>query len=98
MYLAWSFKRTYCEGTSSIRIPNLEFASNAVDVIQKVKSSLNKPFRPDLPKLIDSDANVEILSLTENCWAENPHDRPDISAVLRKLRQINKGRYQKFIN
>ena len=62
------------------------------DVIEKVKTPSGKPFRPDLPKLIDNDANPVILELTEQCWAEDPHDRPDISAVLKKLKQINKGR------
>ena len=69
--------------------PNISLCT---EVIEKVMSPSGKPYRPDLPKLIDNDANPSILELTEQCWAEDPHDRPDINAVLKKLKQINKGR------
>ena len=63
------------------------------DIIEKVKEIKTEPFRPDQPKLIDNDANPEILKLMEKCWEEDPAARPDISHVLKQLKVINRGRY-----
>ena len=49
--------------------------------------------RPDQPKLLDNDADPAILTLMSECWRGDPNLRPDISTVLKRLRQQNKGKY-----
>lgn len=48
--------------------------------------------RPELPKLVDNDADPAILTLMQRCWAEDPGDRPDATHILKDLKLINKGR------
>ena len=62
------------------------------EIVEKVKDIRREPVRPDQPKLIDNDANPQILNLMQNCWEEDPTARPDISHVLKQLKTINKGR------
>ncbi len=61
-------------------------------MVEKVVMVPGKPFRPELPKLLESEGDPDILGLIEACWAEEPADRPDMAAVLRHLKKINKGR------
>ena len=68
------------------------FINLSIEIIEKVTDIRTEPVRPDQPKLIDNDANPQILSLMQNCWEEDPAARPDISNVLKQLKTINKGR------
>ncbi len=62
------------------------------EVIKKVEAREDPPFRPDPPKLIDSEENPAIIDLMKICWSENPSERPDFDIIKKKLRVINKGR------
>ncbi len=50
------------------------------------------PYRPDLPKLVDSDVDATILELVRSCWEEEPGSRPALPDVLRFIKRVNKGR------
>ena len=67
------------------------------EIVEKVKDIRREPVRPDQPKLIDNDANPQMLNLMQNCWEEDPTARPDISHVLKQLKTINKGRWVLFL-
>ena len=62
------------------------------EVVEKIMTISNEPFRPQQPKLVGNDANPAILELMAQCWEEDPNDRPLIGQVLKQLRIINKGR------
>ena len=61
-----------------------------LEIIEQVKT---RNLRPDQPKLLDNDADPAILTLMSECWKADPNLRPDISTVLKRLRQQNKGKY-----
>lgn len=56
-----------------------------------------KPYRPVLPDISGTDTNPEIVGLIQECWAENPDDRPDFDGVRKRLRVMNKGKWVNLI-
>ena len=49
--------------------------------------SASSPMRP----LVDKNtADDEIIQMMSNCWAENPHVRPDFAAMKVAIRKLNK--------
>ncbi|GBM93806.1 Receptor-type guanylate cyclase Gyc76C [Araneus ventricosus] len=49
----------------------------------------NPPFRPRISKLEDSfDCVIDCM---QECWAEDPEDRPDFKTIRTKLRPMRKG-------
>ncbi len=62
------------------------------DIIERIVLKFDPPFRPEQPKLIETGAQVGVLSLMKQCWEEDPEERPDIANVVKKLKIINKGK------
>ena len=61
------------------------------ECVDKVEVGEATPFRPVLPP-VEGDTNPEIVGLIQQCWEENPSDRPDTDGIKKKLRAINKGK------
>ena len=57
----------------------------------RVRNVKTVPYRPVMPS-IEDDTNPEIVKLIEECWEENPADRPDPETIKKRLRVINKGK------
>lgn len=54
-----------------------------------MKKEENPPFRPKVTKIEDSfDC---IINCMQECWAEEPEDRPDFKMIRTKLRPMRKG-------
>ncbi len=70
----------------------LEYLFVWIEIIEQVQQLRQTPVRPELPKLVDNDADPAILTLMQRCWAEDPGDRPDATHILKDLKLINKGR------
>ena len=64
-----------------------------IDIITRVKSVEDPPFRPTLPMPKNTKVNAELLKLMNACWFENPEERPDFDTIKRKLVEVNSGRY-----
>ncbi|KAK5970827.1 Atrial natriuretic peptide receptor, partial [Trichostrongylus colubriformis] len=65
------------------------------EVIQRVKKTVANPedvFRPFVPDSLDADddINQSLLELMRCSWAEDSHDRPDISMIRKAVRMLNK--------
>ena len=50
--------------------------------------SLIPPFRPDVAS---DEAPIELIELMNDCWAESPTARPEISSIKHRLKKITKG-------
>ena len=66
--------------------------NNFLDVIEKVKSPLQPPYRPILPDISPSKQEQVAVNLMMECWVEDPDDRPKMDAVLIKLMGIHEGK------
>ncbi|XP_070537440.1 atrial natriuretic peptide receptor 1-like [Ptychodera flava] len=57
------------------------------DIIKLLKNSGQPPFRPEL-----STSNIpdNVKHLIEECWSENPYDRPDFTKIKLLVRDINR--------
>ncbi|ETN76062.1 adenylate/guanylate cyclase catalytic domain protein [Necator americanus] len=65
------------------------------EIVQRVKKTVSNPddvFRPYVPDSLDADdeINQSLLELMRCSWAEDPHDRPDISMIRKAVRMLNK--------
>ncbi|KIH44206.1 hypothetical protein ANCDUO_25775, partial [Ancylostoma duodenale] len=65
------------------------------EIVQRVKktvANLDDVFRPYVPDSLDADdeINQSLLELMRCSWAEDPHDRPDISMIRKAVRMLNK--------
>ncbi|EPB73996.1 adenylate/guanylate cyclase catalytic domain protein [Ancylostoma ceylanicum] len=65
------------------------------EIVQRVKKTVANPddvFRPYVPDSLDADdeINQSLLELMRCSWAEDPHDRPDISMIRKAVRMLNK--------
>jgi len=52
-------------------------------------------FRPDLEMLRDSEAGCPdyVSSCIEDCWAEDPEQRPDFPTIRSRLKKMKDGMY-----
>lgn len=57
------------------------------EIIQKVRNSQKPYFRPTTD---NSRHCEELTTLMENCWAEDPTERPDFSHVKIFITKLNK--------
>lgn len=64
--------------------------SNISDIIERVKNPTTRvPFRPHIPTQSCDSRKAKLMS---DCWAENPSERPDFSAIQRELKILNGGK------
>ena len=61
------------------------------EIIQFVSNGAIYPSPPFRPAVEDNkDTCCDINNLMVKCWAEDPNDRPDFSAIKSIIRKINK--------
>ncbi|VDM63874.1 unnamed protein product [Angiostrongylus costaricensis] len=65
------------------------------EIVQRVRKPVANPddvFRPYVPDSLDADdeINQSLLELMRCSWAENYHERPDISMIRKAVRMLNK--------
>ncbi|XP_023220693.1 atrial natriuretic peptide receptor 1-like isoform X1 [Centruroides sculpturatus] len=58
------------------------------DIIALVRSSDDPPFRPIISK---GTCIKELQDLMQNCWADDPDNRPDFGQIKQDMRIINRG-------
>ena len=63
-----------------------------LDVVEKVKLTQQRPYRPILPDISPTKHEQAARSLMMECWVEDPGDRPKMDEILIKLSGINEGR------
>lgn len=68
----------------NIYIPGVYFCSIS-EILEKVRCVSNPPFRPAVEVPIRLN---DMKLLMENCWAENPRDRPTAQAAKAAIRKI----------
>ncbi|XP_070535597.1 atrial natriuretic peptide receptor 1-like isoform X2 [Ptychodera flava] len=69
---------------------NCDQATPPQEIIEKVRSGCDPPYRPIVPRETCPD---EVYSLMTRCWAENPESRTDISSVKSATIKLNKDRH-----
>ena len=62
-----------------------------LDIIMRVKKRDPKPFRPTLEPAVRG-LNPSLLTLIQDCWHENPHQRPKIEIIKTVLAAVVKNR------
>ena len=60
------------------------------EIVKDVKDGLKPPFRPEVDEET-TDANM--VALMQCCWDENPEERPNASAIIKRLHKASGGRY-----
>lgn len=56
-----------------------------VEIIARVASRENPPFRPAIQV---RDCPEDLINLMENCWSDNPDDRPTFEVIKDTVRTI----------
>ncbi|KAK2704872.1 hypothetical protein QYM36_017049, partial [Artemia franciscana] len=57
------------------------------EIIENVRCSNGKPFRPSIP---DEATEDELISIIKRCWSEDPSERPDFNVLKATIRKLNK--------
>uniref|UniRef100_A0A914CKB5 guanylate cyclase n=1 Tax=Acrobeloides nanus TaxID=290746 RepID=A0A914CKB5_9BILA len=70
---------------------------SAADIIMRVKRRDPRPFRPVLEPAVRG-LNPSLLTLIQDCWHENPHQRPKIEIIKTVLKAIVKNRKQNLMD
>ncbi|XP_055957672.1 atrial natriuretic peptide receptor 2 [Patella vulgata] len=82
--------------TRSSPYSEFQFLSS-VEILNKVRNSQHGTFfRPFLSREVRQ--NVELTSLIEDCWADDPNVRPSPSRVLKTLHRVNPSKYTMIDN
>ncbi|XP_047001211.1 receptor-type guanylate cyclase Gyc76C-like [Schistocerca americana] len=71
-----------------------------VELVKRVPSEGEKPFRPDLAVLDESDIDCTdyIVKCIEDCWEENPEHRPDFPTIRNRLRKMREGMHSNIMD
>lgn len=66
--------------------------SEIYDLVRKVPGFDEELYRPEIfeSALNDDQMEPNLINLMINCWAEDPHDRPDFSVIRKVVRSLNK--------
>lgn len=59
-----------------------------VDIVMKLKLGEKGETRPPLNSIEDTDD--ELIKIMENCWAEEPVNRPDFRTLKSQMRNLTK--------
>ncbi|KAK9890919.1 hypothetical protein WA026_012260 [Henosepilachna vigintioctopunctata] len=62
---------------------------STLEILSRVKTCTDPPFRPPITALENSFDFVR--DCLNECWHENPEDRPDLKTIRAKLRPLRKG-------
>jgi hypothetical protein len=60
------------------------------EIIQKVTSVSLPAYRPTIPPFDNSETNA-LVPLMQDCWNEQPEERPAFTDIMKTLKRINKG-------
>ena len=61
-----------------------------VDVVTNIIKNVS-PCRPEIPDTVKNDDELFVVDWMQQCWEQDPADRPDISKIKRQLKAKNKG-------
>lgn len=65
----------------------------AIEIIRRVKGPETVPFRPNLDLLRDYEAGQDfVLSVIQDCWAEQPELRPDFHTIRTRLKNMRENK------
>ncbi|KAK6191942.1 hypothetical protein SNE40_003513 [Patella caerulea] len=82
--------------TRSSPYSEFQFLSS-VEILNKVRNSQHGTFfRPFLSREVRQ--NLELTSLIEDCWADDPNVRPSPSRVLKTLHRVNPSKHKTMID
>ena len=65
---------------------------NGKAIVERIKDNSVPFYRPAVPKEESSNVHPDILTLMNQCWAEEPSERPSFHEVAKALTTINKGK------
>lgn len=76
-----------------------QYVTSITDIVELVRTRQPVPYRPQCPPLADEEESVfrNFRELMLQCWSEMAEDRPDIDAIKKKIREINKGKYVRVV-
>ena len=57
-----------------------------------VKAGGEEPYRPKIFDAGDPEKEHSMAALMQRCWQEDPHDRPEVSYVIKQLQKANGGK------
>lgn len=62
-------------------------------MVKRVPAAGEAPFRPSLEQLRDCEAGEDyVLSVIQDCWAEQPDMRPDFRSIRSRLKNMREGK------
>ena len=59
-----------------------------IDIVDRVRAGESPPYRPVMPES-DCEKMEQMKELAEDCWTEDPEQRPSIETVVVRIRKIN---------
>jgi hypothetical protein len=60
-------------------------------IIARVSEEQIPPYRPDI-NAADTKVNPILVTMMNNCWAEEPTDRLSFDEVLKLMKKLNNGK------
>lgn len=67
-------------------------ALNDVAIVEKIREAGAPFYRPALPEQQSEGVQPGVITLMNQCWAEDPAERPSFDDIIKSLKVINKGK------
>ncbi|XP_030570919.1 receptor-type guanylate cyclase Gyc76C-like [Drosophila novamexicana] len=70
-----------------------------VDLVKQQPLKGAEPFRPEVESIIEAESCPDyVLACIKDCWAENPEDRPEFSAIRNRLKKMRGGKTKNIMD
>ncbi|KAH8323965.1 hypothetical protein KR074_002395 [Drosophila pseudoananassae] len=70
-----------------------------VDFVMRVPIEGEDPFRPEVESIIEAESCPDyVLACIKDCWAEEPEERPDFSAIRNRLKKMRGGKTKNIMD
>ncbi|BFF97986.1 receptor-type guanylate cyclase Gyc76C-like [Drosophila madeirensis] len=70
-----------------------------VDFVKKLPLNGHVPFRPEVESIIEAESCPDyVLACIKDCWAEDPEERPEFSAIRNRLKKMRGGKTKNIMD
>lgn len=70
-----------------------------IDLVREISTEEKPPFRPELECLLDLDNSPDyVISCIQDCWHENPENRPDFPTIRTRLKKMRGGKSKNIMD
>ncbi|XP_017842260.1 receptor-type guanylate cyclase Gyc76C isoform X1 [Drosophila busckii] len=70
-----------------------------VDLVKQLPMKGTEPFRPEVESIVEAESCPDyVLACIKDCWAENPEERPEFSAIRNRLKKMRGGKTKNIMD